>query len=1416
MKRELLRQAEIFQLQIPADENNLSEVRDFIADICLRAGFSKRETNNTKLATDEACTNIIKHAYLDGGGEIRIEVNAGPGRVEINIYDSGTPFEWSQVQEPDLQRYVDIGKKGGLGIYLMNRLMDEVEYQSSTDGNRLSMLKTIPAGTGREPLFLSVRPKWTSTLRFKFALRATLGLLGLVLFLWAVQYAGQTREIEDARTQAWMNMYGLAGTLESKSENALTLDDPFDPEYRELTDYVLQRVMRTPGVRYARVVNSDGLIVSSSNVEEFLKPYDMPDDARALPSAGLWRELPGPGEDVTRELQLPVFIAPAGAPEGPPLGRVVLGVSERAVEAQIHDPRPRMALVLAGIFLIGISLIYMLISVFVKPIQALTDGVRAIGDGSLADGISIEGPEEIGEIARAFNEITGRFREAQKSVVEQERMQKEMQVAQEIQHSLLPGRVPEISGYDIASLYRAAKEVGGDYYDFVNVDDDTLGVVVADVSGKGVPGSLVMTMIRTALRMEARGSHSAADVMSRMNDFVTEDMKKGMFVTIFYLILDSKNRIISYSSAGHNPMILYRAETDETFFLNPRGFPVGISLPDETLFRRSIDVEKIKLKKDDMLVIYTDGVTEAMNERREQYGEERLVALIKKCGRMSPDEFVDALNEDIHDFAGDYKQNDDITVVAIKEKLMADDVLFGIRKKLLDLVEVEGLSVAEACTRMNVSPSTFYRYRRRLSEMGERGLKNKTLREKDEIRRVSIEQRGRLLEIIGGEPRLGAKRIAALFNDGRPEREHLTTALVYDELKRMRLNTYEKRLEYLRRNRLITEEKFQELLSGKAPAETPAPAGQPRPLPAGESEVVEEEFAPAGEAQPALAAQAPPDELISVAADQPQPSGRLPDDVPVPRPGEGGLVEVVSHDRETGVIVLAVRGHLDSNSVGEIEELLEKMYENGFATFVVDLSDVSYISSGGWGIFTGRVKTLRENEGDVILAGMSPEVYDIYELLGFQDIIMHFQHVDEAVDFVQLPFDIRQRRLAEVSGARTAVRPFTRREVGDQALPELEQEPEEGAAWSPLRITAGTVGEAGEITVIELAGVIDTVSSMRLRDFLANLVARGVRKFVIDMSLVEYVSSAGWGVFAARIDEVRRDEGDIKIFGMDPEVDGIFHMLGFDVIMRSFSVLSEAIDDFRRSTEKVLVQARPGGGLGRGKDAAAAADPTVKSPAAAGPAAAAADAAARSPRHDFGLDARRSEAAEAVVVRLSGAIDAATAPVFEERLETALADRPACVVLDLRDLVYISSSGWGVIVKLMQRFAASGTRLALSGMSQPIFRIFRDLGFEPLIPNYLTCAKALEELGAPDVDDLAEPLPPPAADAEDEPSLARRGVEPLQTQRSTAAPSLDVDLDLDGRDGESRDLDRGIRRIGWKEYGRKLHRKDGGCNKRKK
>jgi len=796
--------AAVKTLEIPADESQLSRVRDFIADICISANFSPREANNSKLAVDEACTNIIKHAYDSGPGSIKIRAVIKPGWVDISLLDQGKKFDFGSVKDPDLDQYVESGKKGGLGIFLINRLMDDVDYRTTSEGNELLLTKKSHTAVARAlPRQIARR----SSLKYKFTLRASMGLLLLIVLIGAFTMVRQTGSIREQKTSQWMERRRVAGNLANKSRDLLLNPNSYSIEQTNLSSYLSKLQDSSDDVSYARVVDKTNKIISSSIISEIFSDYSEPESIVLSKERNgiVWKRMTLAGRNI-RDIEHPVQIRESDSNRLLILGTVHLGVYEDIVESGVKDPRIVTIGILLGVFLLGILLIMLLVSIFVKPIQVLTDGVRAIGEGTMDGKISVDGPAEIGAIAAVFNEITQKFKKAQDSILEQEKLQKEMEVAKQIQHSLLPRTMPDISGYDISTLYQAAAEVGGDYFDFVEVDDETIGVVVADVSGKGVPGSLVMTMIRTALRMEARGNKNASDVMARMNEFVTDDMKKGMFVTMFYVILDSKNRIISYASAGHNPMILYRYETNETYFLNPKGFPVGINLPDQALFRKSINVEKIKLKKDDMLIIYTDGVTEAMNETRDQYGEERLLEVIKKYGHQHPEDFIANLERDIKKFTGGNPQNDDITIVAVKEKLTADDVLFGIRKKLIDMVDVEGLSVHEACAKMKVSPATYYRYKKRLELMGERGLKNKVLRKDLELKRVSLEDRKEMLRIIREHPDMGAKRITKEMNKDREPSKMLKEKVMYDELKRLNLNNKELRLDYLKRFKLIAQD----------------------------------------------------------------------------------------------------------------------------------------------------------------------------------------------------------------------------------------------------------------------------------------------------------------------------------------------------------------------------------------------------------------------------------------------------------------------------------------------------------------------------------------------------------------------------------------------------------------------------------
>jgi len=1278
----------IRELTVAAEEGQLSRVRDFIVEACDEAAFSERETSNTKLAVDEACTNIIKHAYGNTGeGKITVSVSITPGDVKVSLSDTGKKFDYAAIQDPDLDEYVETGRKGGLGIYLINRLMDGVEYHASDAGNELILSKHSQSAVTRGLVPPAVQP-FRGTLRFKFMLRASSGLLLLMLAIWAVVFVRQTTDIGSQRATQWLEKRRMAGNLASRSSDALIRPEEFSVAQTNLSSSLAKLLNGNEALAYVRVVDTNDNIIASGIIDEIFTVYETPPGAVELTRDDdvVWRSLRAGerGEREVRDIQFGVRITNPDTGSPLVLGAVHLGVFTDAIEANIEDPRLTVTVILFGVFLVGLLLIMGLVSVFVKPIQVLTDGVRAIGDGTLNAKLDIGGPAEIGAIAGVFNEITDKFKRAQESVLEQEKMQKEMEVAKEIQQSLLPRHKPEVSGYDIAPLYQAAAEVGGDYYDFVDVDEDTIGVVVADVSGKGVPGSLVMTMIRTALRMEARGNKNASDVMSKMNAFVTDDMKKGMFVTMFYVILDSKNRIISYASAGHNPMVLYRHETNETFFLNPKGFPVGISLPDESLFRKSISLEKIKLKKDDMLLIYTDGVTEAMNERREQYGEQRLLDLIKENGHIAPESFISVLDRDIKKFTGGYPQNDDITVVAVKEKQSADDVLYGIRKKLIDLVEIQGFSVKEACAQMKVSPATYYRYKKRLEVMGERGLKNKILRADTVLKRVSLEARKEMLDIIIANPEFGAKRIATEYNAGKEERRCITERMVYDELRRLNLNTRDLRLEYLRRNRLIKDEMV----------EAGADAG-----PTGKG-LVEDLL------RDIPGVETPEADILGELGEI---DGAQPEMTPVMEFESIDGVGLNIAESEDGVTSVEVNGHLDSVTSATLEEKLKELITDGRVKFIVDLSDVTYISSGGWGIFTGEVRHLRESGGDVVLVGMSPEVYDVYELLGFNEVLKAFPTHTEGHAYFELPLE---ERIAMPSApVRDPDDPTLGLGIDEEEVPGESYVPE----WESLNIEATTVGSRGDVAVLSLRGIIDTVSAENLRAALARIITGGRNKIVVDLSQVEYVSSGGWGTFTERLREVRRGNGDIKLFGMDPDVYYVFTMLGFNIVLSSFDILSEAIEDFESGDRPVPegdVPEPPGTDMSPRPSAPATAVPRQR------------PAAGDMPDIDLSdRDVERVVGWEdngdgILIAHLLGYIESAAVGVLAASMMQKLTGHPRGVLFDLENVEYISSTGWGQFARCYETVRDWGGTVALYGMGPDLHEIYSCLEFQAFIKAY--------------------------------------------------------------------------------------------------
>jgi len=771
-----------YKLEVAAEDIELLTIKDFIQRICDAAGCTSKETSNIKLAVDEACSNIIRHAYQGRkDGKISLEAGVGPWDLKFKIVDYGKSFNFKDVKDPDLDHYVDIGRKGGLGIWLIKKVMTKVTYHSFPDRNELILYRKLARATPREQGL--AKPGLSISVKFLAGSTA----LVLVLFLMAYVFLGRRQEavaLKQQRERVGMMIQSMAAQAGRSvaRKNDLELDRLIREVRREDKSNVLS---------YVFVVGQEGRYLAHSDLTQLFASYQAPKGVMVQRGPGVQEFRLSGSEGALTDFASSIFF------KGEWVGEMHVGISDRALQRFLGDLKGDYRRMMVVSFLVLILGLYFLSRIVIRPFQRILDGVSAFSRGNLEGRIEVTSQDEFGQLAAIFNDMTVRIQESQKGMVEQERLEKEMQVAQEIQHTLLPSEFPQIEGYEIGAAYRSAKEVGGDYYDFFWVDPTTLGIVVADVSGKGVPGSMVMTMIRTAMRLEARGNKSASDVLSKVNTHVTGDMKKGMFVTMFYIILDSRNRSINFASAGHNPMILYRGKTKEVYFLKPKGFPVGIDLPEVDMFQKNLALQKISLEKDDMLVAYTDGITEAMDPDKQQFGENRLIQVVKENAHLTPAEFVEKLNEAINAFTRGAEQSDDITLVAIKEKMKAETAVFKFRKKLIDLVEKKGLSVTEACRQMNVSTKVYYHCKKLFNEGGKAGLKPVKSKKRSAIRELSNPQKEAVLAVVRKNPEFGPKRIVEAVRKSTDPPMVVDQGVLYEFLKRRRLGDEAGRRSYV-------------------------------------------------------------------------------------------------------------------------------------------------------------------------------------------------------------------------------------------------------------------------------------------------------------------------------------------------------------------------------------------------------------------------------------------------------------------------------------------------------------------------------------------------------------------------------------------------------------------------------------------
>lgn len=308
---------------------------------------------------------------------------------------------------------------------------------------------------------------------------------------------------------------------------------------------------------------------------------------------------------------------------------------------------------------------------FVEPIQQLSKGVREISGGNLDKKIKVDTGAEIEQLADSFNAMTDDLKtymaNLEKVTAAEERIATELKVATNIQLSALPHDFPNHDAFEIYATMRAAKEVDGDFYDFYLLDENHLVVTIADVSGKGVPAALFMMQGKTILKnlaMTMQSPDDLAAVMSLANQKLCQGNDEMMFITVFLAMLDLKTGKLIYVNGGHNPPMLYR-EVEKKFQYMDVEQNCVLGLMDEIDFEQ----QETQMNHGDIIYLYTDGVTEAMNKNRKQYGEDRLEDCLNATDhKFNLQTLLESVKKSLAEHVQDAEQSDDITMLAVRLK----------------------------------------------------------------------------------------------------------------------------------------------------------------------------------------------------------------------------------------------------------------------------------------------------------------------------------------------------------------------------------------------------------------------------------------------------------------------------------------------------------------------------------------------------------------------------------------------------------------------------------------------------------------------------------------------------------------------------------------------------------------------------
>jgi serine phosphatase RsbU (regulator of sigma subunit) len=322
------------------------------------------------------------------------------------------------------------------------------------------------------------------------------------------------------------------------------------------------------------------------------------------------------------------------------------------------------------LFIVGIALIISLIfaitlaSKIVRPLKDLAEGAKHIARGNLQTRINIKTHDELKILGDTFNQMAKDLDSNIKELVEKQRMAKELEIAGNIQRNLLPSKLPELHGLEVIAHTIPAGEVGGDSYDFIQVDKDKTAFYIGDVTGHGVPSGLVMAVANALIYSFSKIYHTTKEIVVNTNRVLTPKTNRDLFMTLCLFVWDAKTERLTFTGAGHEPFVYYSHLKKSVSKVKSGGMILG-TLPD---IEKVSNEQMMQLDKGDMIVLYTDGVTEALNEEgNEMYGLERLMEVTRKLSiRPNVMDIFKGIFADLQAFMGKASQRDDITLIVIR------------------------------------------------------------------------------------------------------------------------------------------------------------------------------------------------------------------------------------------------------------------------------------------------------------------------------------------------------------------------------------------------------------------------------------------------------------------------------------------------------------------------------------------------------------------------------------------------------------------------------------------------------------------------------------------------------------------------------------------------------------------------------